>query len=456
MIIDCHGHYTTAPAQLQALPRRPAGRLADLAPAARAPISDDELRESVEANQLRDPARARRRPDDLLAEGVGHGAPRARPGDAPSPGRGRATTSSPASPSSTPSTSPGSASCRRPPGGIAGRRRRRAAPLRRASWASSARNLNPDPSGGFWTSPPLTDPYWFPVYEALRRARRARRWCTCRARATRTSTRSARTTSTPTPRRSCSCSRATCSSGSRRCAWSSRTAAARCPYHWGRYRGLAMRMGRPDPSDAAAQRLLRHLRLPPARHRPADPRDPDGEHPVRLRDARRRARRRPGDRHRLGRHQDLPRRGRTSTTTQRHAVFEGNARRVYPRLDARLRSRDADVPGCSSTFACGDYDRTRALEEGTVRADGIDLTYLRLPVEETFFRMLRHREFEVAEMSLSSYVEVPATSTSRRSWRCRSTRPGSSGTAGSSCTPTPASSSPRTCAARSSARRSGS
>ncbi|MGW1208918.1 ABC transporter substrate-binding protein [Streptomyces sp. NPDC002499] len=56
------------------------------------------------------------------------------------------------------------------------------------------------------------------------------------------------------------------------------------------------------------------------------------------------------------------------------------------------------------TFACGDYDRTRALDEGTVRPDGIDLTYLRLPVEETFFRMMRHQEFEVAEMSLSSYV----------------------------------------------------
>jgi ABC-type nitrate/sulfonate/bicarbonate transport system substrate-binding protein len=56
------------------------------------------------------------------------------------------------------------------------------------------------------------------------------------------------------------------------------------------------------------------------------------------------------------------------------------------------------------TFACGDYDRTRALAEGTARPDGIDLNYLRLPVEETFFRMLRHREFEVAEMSLSSYA----------------------------------------------------
>lgn len=56
------------------------------------------------------------------------------------------------------------------------------------------------------------------------------------------------------------------------------------------------------------------------------------------------------------------------------------------------------------TLACGDYDRTRALEEGTIRPDGIELTYLRLPVEETFFRMLRHHEFEVAELSLSSYV----------------------------------------------------
>jgi ABC-type nitrate/sulfonate/bicarbonate transport system substrate-binding protein len=56
------------------------------------------------------------------------------------------------------------------------------------------------------------------------------------------------------------------------------------------------------------------------------------------------------------------------------------------------------------TFACGDYDRTRALNEGTIQPDGIELTYLRLPVEETFFRMMRHREFEVAEMSLSSYV----------------------------------------------------
>jgi 4,5-dihydroxyphthalate decarboxylase len=55
-------------------------------------------------------------------------------------------------------------------------------------------------------------------------------------------------------------------------------------------------------------------------------------------------------------------------------------------------------------MACWNYDRMRALAEGRVRVDGIDLNYIDLPVEETFFRMLRHREFDVAEMSLSSYV----------------------------------------------------
>jgi 4,5-dihydroxyphthalate decarboxylase len=56
------------------------------------------------------------------------------------------------------------------------------------------------------------------------------------------------------------------------------------------------------------------------------------------------------------------------------------------------------------TLACWNYDRTRALLEARVQPDGIDLNYLDIPVEETFFRMMRHREFDVAEMSLSSYV----------------------------------------------------
>jgi 4,5-dihydroxyphthalate decarboxylase len=56
------------------------------------------------------------------------------------------------------------------------------------------------------------------------------------------------------------------------------------------------------------------------------------------------------------------------------------------------------------SMACSNYDRTRALFDGRVSVDGIELTYLDLPIEEIFFRMLRHREFDVAEMSLSSYV----------------------------------------------------
>ena len=56
------------------------------------------------------------------------------------------------------------------------------------------------------------------------------------------------------------------------------------------------------------------------------------------------------------------------------------------------------------TLACWDYDRTRALIDGTVEPDGIELLYLNQPVEETFFRMMRFREYDCSEMSLSSYV----------------------------------------------------
>lgn len=56
------------------------------------------------------------------------------------------------------------------------------------------------------------------------------------------------------------------------------------------------------------------------------------------------------------------------------------------------------------TLACGDYDRTRRLADGTVRPEGLALTVLQMPVEEIFFRMVRFGEFDAAEMSLSSYL----------------------------------------------------
>jgi 4,5-dihydroxyphthalate decarboxylase len=79
-------------------------------------------------------------------------------------------------------------------------------------------------------------------------------------------------------------------------------------------------------------------------------------------------------------------------------------------VDARRRSRALRSPQerhlskLKLAFGCWNYDRTRALMDGSVQPDGIDLNYLNMPVEETFFRMLRNREFDAAEMSLSSYT----------------------------------------------------
>ena len=56
------------------------------------------------------------------------------------------------------------------------------------------------------------------------------------------------------------------------------------------------------------------------------------------------------------------------------------------------------------TLACGAYDRTRALIDGRVRVAGVELRYLDLEPEEIFFRMVRYDEFDVAEMSLSTYL----------------------------------------------------
>lgn len=58
------------------------------------------------------------------------------------------------------------------------------------------------------------------------------------------------------------------------------------------------------------------------------------------------------------------------------------------------------------TVACGDYDRTHALQTGAVNAEGIRLTYVPLEAEEIFWRMGHHQEFDVSEMSLSNHVTM--------------------------------------------------
>jgi len=56
------------------------------------------------------------------------------------------------------------------------------------------------------------------------------------------------------------------------------------------------------------------------------------------------------------------------------------------------------------TLACGDYDRTRSIRTGEVQPDGVELNVVTLAPEEMFYRMARFREFDVSELSLSTYT----------------------------------------------------
>jgi len=57
------------------------------------------------------------------------------------------------------------------------------------------------------------------------------------------------------------------------------------------------------------------------------------------------------------------------------------------------------------TLACGDYEITRPLKEGTVTPDGIDLTVLTdMDSTTRHWRFLRNRDFDMAETSASSYI----------------------------------------------------
>jgi len=57
------------------------------------------------------------------------------------------------------------------------------------------------------------------------------------------------------------------------------------------------------------------------------------------------------------------------------------------------------------TLACGDYESIRALKEGTVKPDGIELTVLTdMTSDVRHWRMIRNHEFDVAELSMSNYL----------------------------------------------------
>lgn len=168
MVIDCHGHYTTSPPQLAAFRARQVRDLADphaLRSKGALGIGDDEIRESLEAHQLR---LQRERGTALTlfsprAAGMGHHL-----GDATTsrhwsehcnelvhrvctlyPDNFAGVCQLPQSPGESP------ASC--------------IAELERcvSQFGFVGCNLNPDPSGGYWSGPPLTDRAWYPLYERM-------------------------------------------------------------------------------------------------------------------------------------------------------------------------------------------------------------------------------------------------------------------------------------------------
>ncbi|WP_156863387.1 amidohydrolase family protein [Casimicrobium huifangae] len=168
MIIDCHGHYTTAPKALEDWRNRQIAGIkspSEMPKVSELKISDDELRETIEANQLK---LMRERGSDLTifsprASFMAHHI-----GDFNVSSTWAAICNElcfrvsqlfpdnfvpaamlPQSPSVDPKTCiPELERCVKEYGNV-------------------GINLNPDPSGGHWTSPPLTDRLWYPIYEKM-------------------------------------------------------------------------------------------------------------------------------------------------------------------------------------------------------------------------------------------------------------------------------------------------
>jgi len=168
MIIDCHGHYTTAPKAHEEYRKRQLAAL-DAGQAAPAKgvvaISDDQIRDSLETAQLR---MQRERGTDLTifsprASAMGHHL-------------GNAATSRDWSERCNelihrvctlyPKNFVGVCQLPQTPGM---RPDNCIAELERCvtQYGFIGCNLNPDPSGGYWTDPPLTDKWWYPLYEKM-------------------------------------------------------------------------------------------------------------------------------------------------------------------------------------------------------------------------------------------------------------------------------------------------
>jgi 4-oxalmesaconate hydratase len=168
MIIDCHGHYTTAPKALQAYRDAQIEGLKDLSrprTKGRVDISDDDIRQSLESAQLK---LQRERGSDVTIF-----SPRA---SAMAHHIGDATTSLHWSQqcndlihrvcSLYPDNFVGVCQLPQTPGEpLANCAEELERCVKELGFIGC--NLNPDPSGGRWTAPPLTDRYWYPFYEKM-------------------------------------------------------------------------------------------------------------------------------------------------------------------------------------------------------------------------------------------------------------------------------------------------
>jgi 4,5-dihydroxyphthalate decarboxylase len=56
------------------------------------------------------------------------------------------------------------------------------------------------------------------------------------------------------------------------------------------------------------------------------------------------------------------------------------------------------------SVAVGNYDRVRPLMDGAIGIDGVDPVFMNLPPEEIFFRAFRSMDFDICELSLSSFT----------------------------------------------------
>jgi 4-oxalmesaconate hydratase len=166
MIIDCHGHYTTAPAPHQAYrDAQLAAFKAGQSLPAPLPVSDDEIRESIEQNQLK---LIRERGADMtifsprasaMAHHVGNEAVSREWTEACNNLIKRVV-------DLYPDTFIGVCQLPQSPGVPIGNS---IAELERCvtELGFVGCNLNPDPSGGHWTSQPLTDRSWYPFFEKM-------------------------------------------------------------------------------------------------------------------------------------------------------------------------------------------------------------------------------------------------------------------------------------------------